>query len=202
MALMSIARDRWGQNPNLRVAALRSLGRLTETPRYISLLEEFIAGDNRKVVAAARSILRDLRPEGFPRRLVARGCLDHAAIRTYGDSREASSVPLLAGFLESAWRPVTWPAPGSGARSSRRSSRSETLRPPTPTGPSSGCSCGSKPAADGKYGVSRPEAEKIRAETRRSLAYMLFRRAFCTVAQDCHRIMCTLLTPVVQEEVT
>lgn len=100
MALMRIARDRWGQNPALRVAALRSLGRLTEPQRYISLLEEFIAGDNRKVVAAARSILRDLDPEGFPRRLVECGCLDHAAIRAYGDSRELSAVPLLDSFLE------------------------------------------------------------------------------------------------------
>lgn len=100
MALMRIARDRWGQNPALRVAALRSLGRLTEPQRYISLLEEFIAGDNRKVVAAARSILRDLDPEGFPHRLVARGCLDHAAIRAYGDSREPTSVPLLDGYLD------------------------------------------------------------------------------------------------------
>ncbi|MHB8894761.1 MAG: HEAT repeat domain-containing protein [Candidatus Geothermincolia bacterium] len=100
MALVRIARDRWGQRPELRIAALRTLGRVSEPARYVSLLEEFIDGDNRKVVKASREILRDLDPVGFPGRLVARGCIDHGAIRVYGVSREPSALPLLAGFLD------------------------------------------------------------------------------------------------------
>jgi HEAT repeat protein len=99
MALSRIARDRWGERPELRIAALRSLGRITEPHRYISLLDEFIAQDNRKVVAAARGMLRGLDPEGYPRRLAGRGCVDHGAIRAYGDSREESALPLLGGYL-------------------------------------------------------------------------------------------------------
>ncbi len=99
MALESIARDRWGQRPEVRVAALRTLGRVAEPDRYLRLLEEFIARDNRKVVASARAILRELDPEGFGARLVAGGCVDHAAIRVYGASREPSAVPLLDEYL-------------------------------------------------------------------------------------------------------
>jgi len=99
MALMRIAHDRWGERPEIRIAAIRSLGRISEKPRYMSLLEDFIANDNRKVVAASRAILRDLDPEGFPARLASRGCLDHNAIRYYGDSREADAVPLLEGYI-------------------------------------------------------------------------------------------------------
>lgn len=99
MALMRIARDRWGQRPELRVAALRSLGRVSEPARYTTFLEEFIAGDNRKVVKAAREILRDLDPDGFPRRLVAKGCVDHGAIRVYGVSREPAAVSLISRYL-------------------------------------------------------------------------------------------------------
>lgn len=100
MALLRIARDRWGQRPELRIAALRSLGRVTEPVRYVTLLEEFIAADNRKVVAAARSMLKSLDPEGFPRRLAALGCVDHGAIRAYGDSSEPAAVPVLTEYLD------------------------------------------------------------------------------------------------------
>lgn len=100
MALLRIARDRWGERPELRIAALRSLGRVTETDRYITLLEEFISEDNRKVVASARAILKSLDPDGFARRLAVRGCVDHGAIRAYGDSAEADGVPVLTGYLD------------------------------------------------------------------------------------------------------
>ena len=97
LALLRVARDRWGYRPEIRIAALRSLGRLTESGRYADLLEEFIAGDNRKVVASARDMLRGIDPQGFAGRLLARGCVDPAAIRVYGASRleeAARRVPL------------------------------------------------------------------------------------------------------------
>ena len=99
MALLRLARDRWGYRPEIRIAALRSLGKVTEPARYTDLLDEFIAGDNRKVVSAARDMLRAIDPDGFAGRLLAHGCLDHAAIRVYGLSREKAAVGLLASFL-------------------------------------------------------------------------------------------------------
>ena len=65
LALLRVARDRWGYRPEIRIAALRSLGRLTESGRYADLLAEFIAADNRKVVASARDMLNGVDPEGF-----------------------------------------------------------------------------------------------------------------------------------------
>lgn len=100
MALTRIARDRWGERPEYRIAALRSLARLVETERYKSLLDEFLTGDNRKVVSAARSMLKPLDPGGFAARLVRRECVDHAAIREYGESREVSAVPLMARYFD------------------------------------------------------------------------------------------------------
>ena len=95
MALLRLARDRWGYRPEIRIAALRSLGKVTETARYADLLEGFIARENRKVIAAARDMLRQVDPEGFAGRLLAQGCLDHAAIRVYGTSREEAAAGLL-----------------------------------------------------------------------------------------------------------
>jgi HEAT repeat protein len=100
LALLRTARDRWGERPDVRIAALRSLKKVSEPDRYIALLESFIAGENRLVQAAARSILRDIDPDGYPGRLLARGCVDHAAIRVYGVSRERAAAPLLASFLK------------------------------------------------------------------------------------------------------
>lgn len=100
LALVGIARDRYGQRPEVRIAALRALGKLYPSGRYASFLEDFIAGDSRKVMVVARKLLAEADPEGFPARLVRRGCLDHAAIKVYGRAREASAVPLLADFLE------------------------------------------------------------------------------------------------------
>jgi len=100
MALLHIARDRWGERPELRIAALRALRGPSEPSRYIELLDEFISSDNRKVVAAARSMMRDLDPDGYPARLVAHGCLDHGAIRVYGTSGEPAALPLLIGYLD------------------------------------------------------------------------------------------------------
>jgi HEAT repeat protein len=99
LVLLSVARDRWGERPEVRTAALRSLGRIHGPERYASILQEFISGDNRKVVAAARRMLQAADPQGFPRRLVEVGALDPGSIRVYGDSREASALPLLSGFL-------------------------------------------------------------------------------------------------------
>jgi len=102
LALLSVARDRWGERPEVRIAALRSLGRIHERDRYLSILQGFLSGDNKKVIAAARGMLREVYPEGFPRRLVASGAVDHGAIRVYGASHEVSAVPLLRSFLDDA----------------------------------------------------------------------------------------------------
>ena len=100
LALLAVARDRWGERPDVRIAALRSLGRIHERDRYMSILQRFITGDNKKVMAAARGMLREVDPAGFPRLLAASGALDHAAIRVYGVGREPSAVPLLGRFLD------------------------------------------------------------------------------------------------------
>lgn len=100
LALLRVARDRWGYRPEIRIAALRSLGRVTESGRYADLLGEFIAGDNRKVVASARAMLKSIDPEGFAGRLLARGCVDTAAIRVYGASRQKEAAALLDEFLK------------------------------------------------------------------------------------------------------
>jgi|BarGraNGADG00312_2_1021985.scaffolds.fasta_scaffold27550_1 HEAT repeat protein len=100
LALLRLARDRWGYRPEIRIAALRSLGKVTESGRYADLLGGFIARENRKVVAAARDMLRHVDPAGFAGRLLAQGCLDHAAIRVYGSSREEAAAGLLASFLD------------------------------------------------------------------------------------------------------
>jgi HEAT repeats/PBS lyase HEAT-like repeat len=102
LALLSVARDRWGERPEVRIAALRSLGRIHERTRYLSILQQFMTGENRKVAAAARVMLKEVDPEGFPARLAASGALDHGAIRVYGAANEASAVPLLCRFLDDA----------------------------------------------------------------------------------------------------
>lgn len=99
LALTRIARDRWGERPEVRLAALRALGRVLEPSRFATLLDEFITEDNRKVVAGARAMLRDTDPAGFPLALVRHGCVDHNAIRVYGDAAEPSAAPLLERFL-------------------------------------------------------------------------------------------------------
>jgi HEAT repeat protein len=102
LVLLSVARDRWGERPEVRITALRSLGRIHKRDRYISILQRFITGDNKKVMVAARGMLREVDPEGFPRRLAASGALDHAAIRVYGAGSEPSAVGLLGQFLDDA----------------------------------------------------------------------------------------------------
>lgn len=102
LALLSVARDRWGERPEVRIAALRSLGRIHKRDRYLSILQGFLSGDNKKVIAAARGMLREVDPEGFPRRLVASAAVDHGAIRVYGAGHEVSAVPLLRSFLDDA----------------------------------------------------------------------------------------------------
>jgi len=100
MAMTSVARDRRGEGPDVRLAAIESLGGLYGEEAYASFLEEFIAGDNRRVVTGARRVLSGADPDGYPLRLLSRGCLDHQAIGVYGRSRLAESVPLLGSFLE------------------------------------------------------------------------------------------------------
>lgn len=99
LVLLQIARDRYGERPEMRIEALRSLAGVFGASEYSGLLEVFIYGENRKVVSATRKMLADADPEGYAARLAARGALDHAAMRTYGDAREASAVPLLREFL-------------------------------------------------------------------------------------------------------
>jgi HEAT repeat protein len=99
VALLSLARDRKGERPEVRITALGALEGLYEKDRYASILQEFVTGDNRKVVAAARRILESVDPGGYPLRLVERGCLDHAAISVYGRAGEQAAVPLLDEFI-------------------------------------------------------------------------------------------------------
>ncbi len=100
MTLASVARDRRGEGPDVRIAAIESLGGLYGEEAYASFLEEFITGDNRRVVTAARRVLSGADPDGYQLRLLSHGCLDHQAIRVYGRSRLTESVPLLGRFLE------------------------------------------------------------------------------------------------------
>jgi HEAT repeat protein len=99
LALLGVARDHPGERPDVRIAAMRALERFHGPERYASILEEFVTGDNRKVVSAARLMLSRVDPGGYPRRLAARGCLDHGAIGVYGKTREPSALPLLGRFL-------------------------------------------------------------------------------------------------------
>ena len=68
----------------------------------MSILQGFVSGDNKKVTEAARGMLREVDPVGFPRRLAASGALDHGAIRVYGAGHEVSAVPLLRRFIDDA----------------------------------------------------------------------------------------------------
>ena len=99
VALLSLARDRKGERPEVRIMALGALEGLYDGERFASILQEFVTGDNRKVVAAARRMLESVDPDGYPLRLVERGCLDHAAISVYGRAGEHAAVPLLTGFV-------------------------------------------------------------------------------------------------------
>jgi HEAT repeat protein len=99
LVLLGIARDRLGERPEVRIGALRSLGMIYGPSEYASLLEDFISGENKKVVSASRRMLSEADPSGFAARMVARGALDHAAMQVYGTSGEESAVPLLKGFL-------------------------------------------------------------------------------------------------------
>lgn len=99
VALISVARDRRGERPEVRIAALGALEGLHGMGRYASILQEFVTGDNRKVVAASRRMLEAVDPDGYPLRLVERLCLDHAAISVYGRAGAEAAVPLLTGFV-------------------------------------------------------------------------------------------------------
>lgn len=99
-ALQALARNRYGERPEVRIAAMEALGNIFDADGYASFLEGFIVIENKKVIAAARGMLERIDPSGFPRRLVRAGCVDKAAISAYGRTAEAAAVPLLASFLE------------------------------------------------------------------------------------------------------
>ncbi|MBN2169658.1 MAG: hypothetical protein JW738_10475 [Actinobacteria bacterium] len=99
-ALLGVARDRAGLKPELRLHALESLGTVSGKLEYLSILDEFIDGDNRKVVLEARRMFRQIDPVDLPLRLVEKACLDHQAISTYSRYREPGAVALLDGFFE------------------------------------------------------------------------------------------------------
>lgn len=100
LALSRIARERYGQRPEVRIVALAALGWIYEPERYPDFLESYISEENRKVVAGARKLLERADPRGFPGRLARRGCLDQPAIRVYGKARLSEAVPLLAAFVK------------------------------------------------------------------------------------------------------
>lgn len=97
--LLSVARDRRGQHPEVRITALESLGSRLGVERYSDVLEEFICGENRRVMSASRHMLQAADPEGYPRRLLSKGCLDHSAIKVYGKSGYGDAVPLLSDYI-------------------------------------------------------------------------------------------------------
>lgn len=99
IALTSVARNRGGERPEVRIAAMESLGRFHGEEAFAALLEEFVTGDNGRVVSAARRLLSEVDPEGYPFRLLSRGCLDHRAVSLYGRSRLPEAVPFLSRFI-------------------------------------------------------------------------------------------------------
>ncbi len=99
IALSGVAKDRYGERPDVRLAALEALGNIFEPTRYADFLEQYVEGDNRKVTAGSRKLLQRADPDGYPGRLARLGCLDHAAIRVYGESGLTQAVPLLSGFV-------------------------------------------------------------------------------------------------------
>lgn len=111
LALLTLARDRWNERPEVRIAALRGLGRTQDAGTYLRTLSEFITGDNRKVTHAARRMLQAEDPRGFPATLASRGAVDYDAIRVYGSAAEPTAVPLLKHLLldEECHRPRTSP---------------------------------------------------------------------------------------------
>lgn len=99
-ALLSIAGDRDKLRPDIRLSALESLGGLYSPDDYVAVLDRFISGENPKVVAVARRILRSVDPEGFARHLLGKECLDYRAISAYGRYHEDGAVPLLDRFID------------------------------------------------------------------------------------------------------
>lgn len=116
LALLSLAREHPGERPDVRIAALKALGSIHGRDRYASILQEFLTGDNSKVVAAARLMLSEVDPEGYPRRLAERGCLDHAAIKVYGTAVKMPRSRFSWGSSGTWSRPVRSRAPLTGER--------------------------------------------------------------------------------------
>lgn len=99
-ALSHIAKARYEERPEVRIAALEALSSIQPVEEFVTALEDFVAGENRKVMSAARSMMKELDPEGWTARLVKLGALDHQAICAYGIAREVTAIPLLTDFLE------------------------------------------------------------------------------------------------------
>lgn len=100
LALLGLLGDRWGQSPQVRIEALRSLECFYGAEKYADLLEQYISSDNRKLVSAARNMLEAADPKGYPARLLSKGCLDRSAISTYGRAELTEALPLIGSFLE------------------------------------------------------------------------------------------------------
>ncbi len=98
--LVGVASNRGGERPEVRVAALRALGSLMEPGDYAGMLEGFINGESRKVMTAARKLLKASDPGGYSGRLARAGCLDHSAMKVYSSSRDPAAADLISGFLE------------------------------------------------------------------------------------------------------
>jgi HEAT repeat protein len=101
-ALITTASDRRGERPEVRIAALEALGELLDAEEHARLLEEFICEDNTKVVRASRRMLLGVDPEGYPRRLLASGCMDHRAIRVYGKRGLVEAIEPISRLLQSS----------------------------------------------------------------------------------------------------
>ncbi|MDD5748254.1 MAG: hypothetical protein PHP64_04265 [Actinomycetota bacterium] len=97
--LIQIASARYEEKPEVRIAALKALSKVQPKDEYSNTLGKFILNENRRVMFAARRILRDVESEGWARRLADLGALDYSAISVYGREKEKSAVPLLIDFI-------------------------------------------------------------------------------------------------------
>ena len=99
LPLKAVLADRWGQNIEVRLAALRCLSEVLGGSDAAALLENFVQGDSARIMAAARKLLKQRDPRRYTARLASRKCLDPWSINAYGREQEKFAVPLLADFL-------------------------------------------------------------------------------------------------------
>ena len=100
LALLAAAKNSHGIGPDTRVEALRALRSYCEPEAYAGLLEGFVSEESRKVRRGARSLLFQADPQGYPSRLLSRGCADRVAVSVYGKARLAEAVPLISSLIE------------------------------------------------------------------------------------------------------